>query len=84
MTFNTNKKVMNRTSNKVAIGLMVLVALTLSMSFKASIFQQSGFVAPASADAKVNPVKGDAAATAAGKKLYDINCAVCQDRKSVV
>jgi mono/diheme cytochrome c family protein len=72
---------MNRTSNKVAIGLMVLVALTLSMSFKASIFQQSGFVAPASADAKVNPVKGDAAATAAGKKLYDINCAVCHGSK---
>lgn len=39
------------------------------------------FKAPASADALANPVKGDAAATAAGQKLYKQQCAACHGDK---
>ncbi len=69
---------MNRTSTKLVIGLVMLMAVSVVMSFKIA---DSGFNAPASADSKVNPLKGDAAATAAGKKLYDINCSICHGAK---
>src|SRR5665213_156102 len=40
-------------------------------------FQTTPWVAPASANALVNPVKGDAAATALGKATYVKYCVVC-------
>lgn len=43
--------------------------------------QQKKWVAPASADKIVNPLKGDANATASGKKLYKVMCFVCHGPK---
>jgi mono/diheme cytochrome c family protein len=52
----------------------------LSMMSYVSIdrsFQMAKFTAPASADAVKNPLKGDAAATLLGKKLYTAQCVIC-------
>ena len=43
--------------------------------------QQNKWVAPASADKIVNPLKGDASAAASGKKLYKVLCLVCHGPK---
>mgnify|MGYP003643987635 CR=1 FL=1 len=43
--------------------------------------QQKEWVAPASADKIVNPLKGDANAAASGKKLYKVLCLVCHGPK---
>lgn len=43
--------------------------------------QSSNWKVPASADKLTNPYKGDASAIAAGKKLYDMYCAVCHGKK---
>jgi len=43
--------------------------------------QQKKWVAPASADKIVNPLKGDAKAAATGKKLYKMMCFVCHGSK---
>ena len=45
------------------------------------IVQQKKWVAPASADKIVNPLKGDANAAASGKKLYKVLCFVCHGPK---
>ena len=43
--------------------------------------QGKKFPAPASADAVVNPLKGNAAATAAGKLIYTQYCVTCHGTK---
>tara|TARA_R110001583_G_scaffold85010_1_gene223066 strand:+ start:549 stop:995 length:447 start_codon:yes stop_codon:yes gene_type:complete len=43
--------------------------------------QQKKWVAPASADNIVNPLKGDAAAAASGKKIYKVMCFICHGPK---
>lgn len=43
--------------------------------------QQKKWVAPASADKIKNPLKGDAKATASGKKVYKMLCFVCHGPK---
>ncbi len=62
----------------IIIPLVAVAAMSLS-------FQQGKpmavFKAPASADATVNPLKGDAAATAAGQKLYKQQCGPCHGDK---
>ena len=62
--------------------IMISVIALAAMSFS---YQNSKpmavFKAPASADATVNPLKGDAAATAAGQKLYKQQCAPCHGDK---
>tara|TARA_R110002049_G_scaffold191337_1_gene360265 strand:+ start:27629 stop:28036 length:408 start_codon:yes stop_codon:yes gene_type:complete len=42
---------------------------------------QEKWVAPASADKIVNPLKGDANAAANGQKLYKVLCVVCHGAK---
>jgi mono/diheme cytochrome c family protein len=43
--------------------------------------QMKQFVAPKTADALVNPLKGNASATAEGKKIYVSYCAPCHGEK---
>ena len=74
---------MEKVTKNLGIKAALLIAATVVMSFKYIIPQQAVFTAPPSADAKVNPVKGDAAATSAGGKLYQSNCAICHGAKGL-
>jgi mono/diheme cytochrome c family protein len=70
-------------SNRSILTKVSLIALsTLLFSFS---YQQSKpmavFKAPATADAATNPIKGDAAATALGQRLYKQNCVSCHGDK---
>src|SRR6478736_1849500 len=49
--------------------------------FLGGIFWQRKFPAPPSADALVNPFKGNEGATAEGKKLYTLYCVPCHGSK---
>lgn len=42
---------------------------------------QEKWMAPASADKMVNPLKGDASATASGKRTYRMLCVICHGAK---
>jgi mono/diheme cytochrome c family protein len=65
------------------IGLLYvwLVSFTSVSQNKYVTVQQKKWVAPASADKIVNPLKGDANAAASGKKLYKTLCLVCHGPK---
>lgn len=64
------------------VALIVGTIFLMSMSATDSKLQtKDSWVAPASADNLVNPLKGQAAAVAAGKKLYATYCAVCHGNK---
>ena len=56
----------------------IILSLLILISFG---FIQAKWSAPTTADAVKNPIKGDAVATAAGKKIYDSNCAICHGLK---
>jgi mono/diheme cytochrome c family protein len=56
----------------------VVIAL-VGMSF--SYYGGAPWVAPKSADAIKNPLKGSSSATAEGKKLYSQMCAICHGNK---
>jgi mono/diheme cytochrome c family protein len=70
---------------------MKLKKETLIMTIMATLFivlvgfktapVQDKWVAPASADKIVNPLKDDATAANAGKKLYKVLCAICHGTK---
>ncbi len=63
------------TTKKIIITLFVCF-------FFSNVFSQSKkFPAPASADALVNPVKGNATATEEGKKIYTQFCVTCHGSK---
>ena len=66
-----------------AIGLLftLIVSFTNSPSTRYESIQQKKWVAPASADQIVNPLKGYAKAAASGKKLYTAMCFVCHGPK---
>ncbi len=70
--------------NKGLLPIPILVAGTIIlMSFVSDIKFKTNtpWVAPASAAAVVNPLKGQADAVAAGKKLYTTYCVVCHGNK---
>jgi len=67
---------------KFNVTAFLVLTVAFIMSFK-YIPQQAVFTAPASADAKVNPLKGDAAATTEGGKIYQANCAICHGAKGM-
>jgi len=71
---------MKMNSIKLITGLIMLVGFILLMSFKIAP-QAKVFTAPASADALVNPLKGNTDVIAAGKKIYDANCSICHGMK---
>lgn len=55
-------------------GTIVLMSTTIE---KTKLQQKSAWVAPESANSLTNPLKGQADAVSAGKKLYTTYCAVC-------
>ncbi len=57
----------------------IAVMCLLFMGFLA--YTQEKWVAPASADNIVNPLKGEATATALGQKSYKMLCVVCHGAK---
>jgi mono/diheme cytochrome c family protein len=71
----------NQKQHKIVGAAMVVLLLAL-MGFKvARPYQMEKFTAPASADQLVNPLKGNAAATAEGKARYESNCVICHGAK---
>jgi mono/diheme cytochrome c family protein len=69
---------------KIKVACLVMAVTVLSMLSYVRIdriYQMSKFVAPVSADAMKNPVKGDAAATQLGKKTYTSQCVICHGDK---
>ena len=61
---------------KLTVSLLLLVAIAGS-----AFFQQKEWKAPASADAKKNPLTADAATVAAGKTVYVKECQSCHGKK---
>lgn len=61
--------------------LTVIFSIMLPLVSAGQSKPMAVFKAPASADAVVNPLKGDANATLAGAKLYKSQCAACHGDK---
>lgn len=61
----------------LTVSLFLLTAIIGSAFF----FQQKDWKAPASADAKKNPLTADAATIAAGKAVYAKECQSCHGKK---
>ena len=57
---------------------VIVIVLIL---FSTGVYSQSTWKAPKSADEIKNPLKGDAAATKKGKKLYTQLCVICHGTK---
>lgn len=64
---------------KRKLSVIVLLLLTAMMS-SAFLFQQKEWKAPASADAKKNPLTNDAATIVAGKTVYVKECQSCHGK----
>ena len=71
---NTQK---NLLSKKVLVVGVILLSL---ITFSAFYFQQTPWKAPASADAKKNPLTNDAATLAVGKATYVKECLSCHGK----
>jgi mono/diheme cytochrome c family protein len=59
----------------------VFATLMILLCCNNSFSQSKKFPSPPSADALVNPVKGNTEATAEGKKIYTMYCATCHGNK---
>ncbi|MAX72052.1 cytochrome c [Allomuricauda sp.] len=76
-----------KTKKNLSIITLVGLLFILLMSFTKApnsgyeAISQDKWVAPASADKIKNPLKGDAKATASGKKIYKMLCFVCHGPK---
>lgn len=66
---------------KTQAGILTLVAGSFLLLSAGLLPQSNPWVAPKEADALVNPLKDNTAATAEGKKLYTLYCAVCHGEK---
>jgi mono/diheme cytochrome c family protein len=63
---------------KITIGSLII---GLMMSFSYYYGGVTPWIAPKSADAVKNPLKGNVNATAEGKKLFNQMCAICHGNK---
>jgi len=63
---------------KVIAGSLIIALVGMGFSYYAG---SSTWVAPKSANAIKNPLKGKASATAEGKKLFTQMCAICHGNK---
>lgn len=63
---------------KIIVGSLVIALAGMSFSYYAG---GAKWIAPKSADAIKNPLKGNSTATAEGKKLYTQMCAICHGNK---
>jgi mono/diheme cytochrome c family protein len=73
-----------KTPNKYKILLtlpLLVVAIMLMSSTVIELQQKAAWVAPTSADAMVNPLKGNTESIASGKKLYTMYCVACHGDK---
>jgi mono/diheme cytochrome c family protein len=61
--------------------LLTVSLLLMTTIVGSAFFQQKEWKAPASADAKKNPLTSDAAAIAAGKTVYVKECQSCHGKK---
>ncbi|WP_339895802.1 cytochrome c [uncultured Algibacter sp.] len=76
----TKKTIMSLALTGVLFALLVsFISVPERNNYEA--IQQKKWVAPASADKIVNPLKGDVKAAASGKKLYKVLCLVCHGPK---
>ncbi len=75
----TKKILISLTFTGLLYALLVSFAISPENNYEA--IQQKKWVAPASADKIVNPLKGDASAAASGKKIYTMLCVVCHGPK---
>ena len=65
----------------VGLQYLMLVSFITGPENDYEAIQQKKWVAPATADKIVNPLKGDANAAASGKKIYKMLCLVCHGPK---
>lgn len=76
------KTTLKKISIRGAIILLIVASGMLTTAFKSHLpGGGADWVAPASANSVTNPLKGNADATAAGKKTYTIYCVVCHGAK---
>ena len=73
------KKSINKHFKKTLFAALLLLLVAFMGS--AFLYQQTPWKAPASADAKKNPLTSDAATIAAGKALYVTQCLSCHGKK---
>ncbi len=59
----------------------LIFTLCICLYFSNAFSQTKKFPSPASADAVINPLKGNAQATAEGKKIYTQYCVTCHGSK---
>ena len=60
---------------------LIYTSLFILLPFLTILAQMKVFVAPKSADAVINPLKGNASATVEGKKTYTTFCTPCHGQK---
>ncbi|GAB2821044.1 c-type cytochrome [Ferruginibacter profundus] len=73
------KTLIKNISEKKLFAVSLLLLMTVMGS--AFVYQQKEWKAPATADAKKNPLTADAATLAAGKKIYVSECLSCHGKK---
>jgi mono/diheme cytochrome c family protein len=59
----------------------LIITFLICFYFSNAFSQSRKFPSPASADAITNPLKGNAEATSAGKKIYTQYCVTCHGNK---
>ena len=80
-TMEVSKIKINNMKTKKIIQYITLVSVLYFFSVAFTGVSQEKWIAPASADKIINPLKNDATATASGKKLFKMMCSVCHGSK---